>query len=220
MTMRNYKTHLAVALTLLLLAGCCSAQIVDLSSPGETLADAAKEAQQAVANSTMKISINTVGFDLYAGSEAEQYLQEMAQIGGGSYFAAADGGQLTQAMTGAATGQTSGYGGTPIITSPQNADAVGPATMVTGTAEIPGDGVIVIQTQVYDQLSGEFIKMVPGHRHRLKPDGSFALLIATPRISFGVKQPLRYEIHAFTATRDGDKSAHAIVTVDQQSPTP
>jgi hypothetical protein len=215
-----HNTHLVVTITLLLVAGSCSAQIVDLSSPGETVADAVKEAQEAVANSTMKISINTVGFDLYAGSEAENYLQEIAQIGGGSYFAAADGGQLTQAMTGAATGQISGYGGTPIITSPQNADTVGPATMVTGTAQIAGEGVIVIQTEVYDQLNGDFIKMVPGHRHKLNPDGSFALLIATPLVSFGVKRPLRYEIHAFTATSDGNKSAHAIVTVDQQQPTP
>jgi len=206
-----HNTHLVVTITLLLVAGSCSAQIVDLSSPGETVADAVKEAQEAVANSTMKISINTVGFDLYAGSEAENYLQEIAQIGGGSYFAAADGGRVPGRSELARRGASGPAG---------RRDTVGPATMVTGTAQIAGEGVIVIQTEVYDQLNGDFIKMVPGHRHKLNPDGSFALLIATPLVSFGVKRPLRYEIHAFTATSDGNKSAHAIVTVDQQQPTP
>ncbi len=218
--MKMTATMLATYIATTLFAAMCAADIVDLSSPGETVADALKEAPQAVANSSRKLSISTVGFDLSPGSEAEKYLQDMASIGGGAYFAASDSGELTQALTGAATGQTSGYGGTPIITSPQNADLVGPATMVIGTARLQGDGVIVIQTQVYDQLNGEFIKMVPGHRHKLNPDGSFALLVATPLISFGVKRPLRYEIHAFTATRDGDKSAHAIVTVEQPVPTP
>ncbi len=218
--MNGYLGRILIVLALLLTAAACPAEIVDLSTPGETIEDALKEAQAAVANSPMKLSISAVGFDLSPGSEAEKYLQDMASIGGGAYFAASDSGELTQALTGAATGQTSGYGGTPIITSPQNGDTVGPATMVVGTAQLQGDGVIVIQTQVYDQLNGDFIKMVPGHRHKLNPDGSFALLVATPLISFGVKRPLRYEIHAFTATRDGDKSPHAIVTVEQPAPTP
>ncbi len=216
--MRIPNTLVTSLLALLLFAAVCAAEIVDLTAPNETLEDAMKEAQAAMANSSMKISINTIGFDLTPGSEAENYLQELSQIGGGSYFAASDSGQLTAAMAGAATGQTSTYGNTPQVTSPTNGEQVGPSTLVIGRAQ--PNSVVVIQTEVYDQLDGQFIKMVPGHRHAPKPDGSFELLIATPLVSFGEKRPLRYEIHVFTVTRDGDKSPHAIITVQQRSPTP
>ncbi len=216
--MRAPSPLVSALLLLLLLAAVCEAEIVDLTAPGETLEDAMKEAQAAMANSSMKISINTVGFDLSPGSEAEKYLQELSQIGGGAYFAASDAGQLTQAMTGAATGQTSTYADIPQVISPTNGEQVGPSTLVIGTAR--PDAVVVIQTEVYDQLDGKFIKMVPGHRHAPEPDGSFELLIATPLVSFGEKRPLRYEIHVFTVTRDGGKSPEAIVTVDQKAPTP
>ena len=209
---------LLVPLALLMLMAVCSSEIVDLSTPGETVDDAIQEAQQALAASPMNISINTVGFDLGPGSEAEKYLQQIAQIGGGSYFAASDTGQLTQALAGAATGQVSTYGNVPVITSPQNGEMVGPSTLVEGMAT-PG-AVVVLQTEVYEQIDGTFVKMVPGHRHVTNADGSFSLLIATPRVSFGQKRPLRYEIHAFTVTQDGTKSQHAIVTVEQELPTP
>ena len=211
--MNGYIARVVVVSVLVLSAAVCRAEIVDLSTPGETIEDALKEAQQAVANSSMKLSISAVGFDLSPGSEAEKYLQDMASIGGGSYFAAADGGQLTQALTGAATGQFSAYGDVPIITSPQNGAQVGPATRVEGRAS--PDALVVIQTEVYDQTTGKFVKMVPGIRHRPEADGTFSLLVSTPKVSFGTKNPMRYEIHVFTARADGFESQHAIVTVDQ-----
>ncbi len=216
--MRVPTRFLISFLALLLITAVCAAEIIDLTTEGETVEQALQEAQQAVSNSSMRLSINTVGFDLTAGSEAERYLQEISQIGGGAYFAAADSGQLTAAMAGAATGQTSAYGDMPQVASPSNGEQVGPSTLVIGRAQ--PNSVVVIQTEVYDQLDGQFIKMVPGHRHAPKPDGSFELLIATPLISFGEKRPLRYEIHVFTVTRDGGKSPHAIITVQQRSPTP
>ena len=216
--MKTANMRVSLFLALLVVGSSSTAEIVDLSTPGETVADALKEAQAAVANSARKISVNTVGLDLRPGSEAEQYLQDISQIGGGSYFAASDSGQLVAAMTGAATGQTSTYGNMPQVASPRNGEQVGPSTLVIGRAQ--PNSVVVIQTEVYEQLDGQFIKMVPGHRHAPKPDGSFELLIATPLVSFGEKRPLRYEIHVFTVTRDGNKSPHAIITVEQRSPTP
>ncbi len=210
----NWSIGRIITVSALVLAvTVCRCEIVDLSTPGETIEDALKEAQQAVANSSMKLSISAVGFDLSPGSEAEKYLQEMASIGGGSYFAASDGGELLAALTGAATGQYSAYGDVPVITSPRNGDQVGPATQVEGRAT--PNSVVVIQTEVYNQANGEFVKMVPGIRHRPGPDGAFSLLVSTPKVSFGVKQPLRYEIHVFTVKADGSQSPHAIVTVDQ-----
>ncbi len=183
--------------------------------PSGSLEEAIARAQAAVAESNMTFTISTVGFDLAPGSDAERHLQEISQIGGGAYFAAADDGSLSQAVAGAALGQSSGYGEMPIVTSPRNGDTVGPSTMVTGKVS-PG-AFVVLHTEVYDEVTGEFVKKVPGHRHRADDSGNFALLIATPLVSFGEKHALRYEIHAFTARPDGWKSAHAIVTVHQQT---
>jgi len=216
--MKTHRIGFTSFITVALLAAACGAGNGQQITPATSLQDALERARQAVSNSSMKISINTVGFDLPAGSEAERYLQEISQIGGGAYFAAADSGQLTAAMAGAATGQTSTYGNMPQVASPRNGEQVGPSTLVIGRAQ--PNSVVVIQTEVYDQLNGQFIKMVPGHRHAPNPDGSFELLISTPLVSFGEKRPLRYEIHVFTVTRDGGKSPHAIITVQQRSPTP
>lgn len=199
--------------------GPATAENVMLTTPGETVDDALQEAQQAVANSSMRISVSAVGFELGEGSEAEQYLEQITQIGGGQYYTAAESGELSNAMTAATTGQQTTYSKIPIINSPRNGDTVGPSTLVTGVAK-PGS-VVVIQTEVYNQSTGEFIKMVPGHRHATEPDGSFSLLIATPLVTIGEKDtPLRYEIHVFTVTRDGGKSPEAIVTVEQEKNTP
>lgn len=218
--MRYRKMPIVFACTLLLAAlGAACAENVMLTTPGETVEDALKEAQQAVANSSMRVSVSAVGFDLGEGSEAEQYLQQITQIGGGQYYTTSESGDLSNAMTAATRGQQSTSSNIPVIKSPANGEKVGPSTLVVGVAE-PGS-VVVIQTEVYNQSTGEFIKMVPGHRHRTEPDGSFSLLVSTPLVTIGEKDtPLRYEIHVFTVTREGGKSPEAIVTVQQQENTP
>jgi hypothetical protein len=76
-----------------------------LSKPGETTEQALEEARRAVAASDMPISMSAVGFDIPAGSTAEEYLQKAAAAGGGGYYRAEAGGQLAQAMGAAATGR-------------------------------------------------------------------------------------------------------------------
>lgn len=214
--MTNKVSIILCAGLLCLAAIPATAENVMLTTPGETVEDALKEAQEAVANSSMKISVSAVGFELTAGSEAEGYLQQITQIGGGQYYTAAESDELSGAMTAATTGQQTTDTKTPIIHAPKNGEKVGPSTLVEGVAE--PESVVVIQTEVYDQSTGEFLKMVPGHRHAPEPDGSFSLLVSTPRVAIGEKDiPLRYEIHVFTVTRDGGKSPEAIVTVDQEN---
>lgn len=105
-------------------------------------------------------------------------------------------------------------GEAPIVTSPVNGAQVGPSTLVVGKA-VPGS-LVVIQTKVFDIKDGvEFSRMVPGHRHRTNDDGSFALLISTPRAFFSSESSVRYEIHVFTATREG-QSPHRIIKVTQK----
>ncbi len=79
-----------------------SQEEIRLGTPRMTAAEAMESARLAVANSPMRISMNTVGFDIPAGSQAEVYLQSVAEVGGGSYFRAEQGGELIAAM-GAAT---------------------------------------------------------------------------------------------------------------------
>ena len=110
-------------------------------------------------------------------------------------------------------------GEAPIVKSPQKGDIIGPSTLVVGVA--PLGSLVVIQTQIYDTLDdAKYYRMIPGHRHRVNPDGTFALLIATPRAFFWEQRPLRYEIHTYTVTADGKESPHAIVTVTPKPPTP
>lgn len=105
-------------------------------------------------------------------------------------------------------------GEAPIVTSPVNGAQVGPSTMVVGKA-IPGS-LVIIQTKVFDTKEGvEYSRMVPGHRHRTNDDGSFALLVSTPRAFFSSESTVRYEIHVFTATREG-QSPHRIIKVTQK----
>lgn len=213
------QTVLLAAILIAAIASVGMAENVMLTTPGETVDDALKEAQDAIAASNMKVSVSAVGFALTEGSEAETYLEQITQIGGGQYYTASESGDLSNAMTAATTGQRSTYSKIPVIHSPKNGEKVGPSTLVKGVAK-PGS-VVVIQTEVYDQTTGEFLKMVPGHRHKNNPDGSFSLLIATPLVSIGEQDtPLRYEIHVFTVTRDGGQSPEAIVTVDQEKNAP
>ncbi len=116
-------------------------------------------------------------------------------------------------------GQLPLEGQAPVVTSPTDGYVAGPSTLVVGKA--PLGSLVVIQTFVFDTTDDGYIKMVPGHRHKVNPDGSFALLVATPRIAFGEKQRVvRYEIHVFTITRDGRKSPSAVIHAGQGPYTP
>lgn len=107
----------------------------------------------------------------------------------------------------------------PIVFAPVKGDVVGPATMVRGKAK-PGS-LVVIKSKVFDIVDDNpHPRMVPGHRHYTNPDGTFALLIATPRIFIGLHLLVRYEIHVFTLKKDGTESKHVIIPVTQAAPTP
>lgn len=88
---------------------------IELSQPGETTARAIEAARQASAASPMRITLNAVGFDIPAGSTAETYLQRVAQSGGGGYFRAEAGGDLTAALGQAATGQPATPSTSPLV---------------------------------------------------------------------------------------------------------
>jgi hypothetical protein len=77
----------------------------DLGLPGETTQDAIDQLQRAVAATKTQMTMSAVGFDIPAGSTAETYLQGVAQVGGGSYYRAAAGGQLSEVMDNAALGR-------------------------------------------------------------------------------------------------------------------
>ncbi len=107
----------------------------------------------------------------------------------------------------------------PIVFAPKKGDLVGPATMVRGKAK-PGS-LVVIKSEVFDIIDNNpHPRMVPGHRHYVNPDGTFALLIATPRIFIGLHLRVRYEIHVFTLKKDRTESKHVIIPVTQKPPTP
>jgi len=167
-----------------------------LTEPNDTVESAKLEAQQAMQSSNMQVTVSTVGFDIGTGSEAEQYLQQAAQIGGGGYFTASDNGQLSAAMTAAASGQTTvATQGGPTITSPRDGDIAGPATEIIGHTD--PEALVVIWTVAYRTDTNEAVRNVPGIRHKAKENGDFHFRIATPRIAFGQKNvAVRYEIHA------------------------
>ena len=148
----------------------------------------------------MKVTISTVGFNIPAGSEAEQYLQQTALIGKGGYFIATEGGQLAAALAAAASGQvTSGTQAGPTITSPSDGEIAGPATEIIGHTD--PEALVVIWTLIYRADTNELLRNVPGIRHRAEANGDFHFRIATPRVAFGdrtVRQ--RYEIHAQVIT--------------------
>ena len=123
------------------------------------------------------------------------------------------------AQTSQPTTKLPAEGEAPVVKSPQKGDLIGPSTLVVGAA--PLASLVVIQTQIYDTLDGsKYYRTIPGHRHKVNPDGTFALLISTPRAFFWEQRPLRYEIHTYTVTADGKESPHAIVTVNPRPPTP
>ncbi|MGD9518261.1 MAG: hypothetical protein AB7W28_02000 [Armatimonadota bacterium] len=185
----------------------------ELSGPNETVQSALTEAQQAMAQNPLPIQINAVGLDVKGDADAIAYLQSVAAIGGGSYYEAADVSQVEAALTGAATAAVSAFGGAPTILSPRNGEAVGPSATVTGTAK-PGQ-LVVVWTEVYNGVTGELLKKIPGHRRLANEQGHYSVVISTPRVFRGPDVPLRYEIHA--QAFDGQQgSLEAIVTVVSQ----
>ncbi len=126
---------------------------------------------------------------------------------------------VAAAQTAEAPTRVPAQGEAPIVKSPQDGDLVGPSTLVVGVA--PLGSLVVIQTQIYDTLDdAKYYRMIPGHRHKVNPDGTFALLISTPRAFFWEQRPLRYEIHTYTITADGEQSPHTITLVKPKPPTP
>ncbi len=193
-----------------------AAEAEELSVPGETVQQAADQTAQAIRGSRMKVSISTVGFDISPGSEAENWLKDTAQIGGGGYFTASDSGQLAQALGSAASGQTGVQlpPGAVVLTQPRENDVVGPNIEIIGRAQ-PTE-VVVIYTIVYNAATGEKLRTVPGIRNRPKETGDFTFRIATPRISFGTADnppPLRYELHAGVVRADGSKGPEVVINL-------
>jgi len=182
-----------------------------LTQPGDTVESVQAAAEQAVQSSQMKITISTVGFDIDAGSEAESYLQQVSGIGQGGYFTASDAGQLTAAMSAAATGQTT-YSRQlgPQITSPQDGQIAGPSTEIIGHTD--PDALVVIWTVAYRTDNNEELRKVPGIRHRAEASGDFHFRIATPRIFVGADVRIRYEIHARVET-PGYQGPETIINV-------
>lgn len=210
-----YIVIISLWAALLLLSGVSGEARRMLSDPNDTVESARVEAQQAMQNSNMQVTVSTVGFDIAAGSEAELYLQETAQIGGGGYFTASDSGQLSAAMGAAASGQTAvATQGTVTITSPQDGDIAGPATEVIGHTD--PEALVIIWTVIYNKDTGEKLRSVPGIRHKAEENGDFHFRIATPRIAFGDKDTrVRYEIHAQIVTPNY-KGPEAVVNLYSQ----
>lgn len=123
-----------------------------------------------------------------------------------------------QAQTGDNATALPALGAPPIVTSPSPNTQVGPATLVVGRAA--HGSLIVIHTEIFDAEDGtQYYRPIPGHRHLVNPDGSFALLISTPRTFFWVQRPVRYEIHVYAITPDGQKSPHTVIPVKQTPPS-
>lgn len=198
----------------------------DLSVPGETVEQAADQAAKALQGTRMKLSISTVGFDISTGSEAEKWLQDTAQIGGGGYFTATNTGQLSAALGAAAAGQTSatapapaGPADTITLTAPRSGDVIGPSIEVVG--KTTPTALVVILTVVYDADTGKQIRSVPGIRSRARADGGFSFRVAAPRVSFSGGQappPLRYELHAYVLRADGTMGPEVVVSMVAPKP--
>lgn len=209
------------ALTLPVLAQEDPLQEMELSKPGETLAQSQARAQAAAAKSGMRVSVSTVGFDIPPGSVEEKYLQSTAQAGGGSYFTANNAGELAEAMGAAAAGQGAlvRTPGDETITlySPKADEIVGPNLEVVG--KTAPNALVVIYTIAYPWLTDEKPQLVPGTRSRSKGTGEFSFRIATPRVSFGdVKAQVRYAIHCYVLHADGTKGPETVVTVYSPKP--
>lgn len=118
------------------------------------------------------------------------------------------------AQPSAAADRVPAQGEAPIVTRPMAGELVGPSTLIVGKA--PYGSVVCIVTDVFDQRTGlPYYRLIPGHRHKVNPDGTFSLLVSTPRVYFGTIGPQRYEIHVFTVDAAGNESGHTIIPVTQ-----
>ncbi len=89
----------------------------------------------------------------------------------------------------------------PIVYAPREGQKVGTRTEVS-IKTTPGV-LQVIWSEVRRADTGELLKKVPGIRHLPNADGTYQGSIATPRISFGVDVPIRYEIHFRNGPNEG-----------------
>lgn len=206
--MKHLRPAIATAVTVMFLAAPVHARR-ELCGPDETVETAQAEAIQAVNHGQVSLTISAVGFDIPEGSEAESYLQQTTQIGGGGYFAASDSGELTEAMGAAATGQTMAPTGV-TITTPREGDTVEGRVTVAGTGR-PG-ALIVVSTEVRAQDDDELIREVPGSRHVIAEDGTWQVWVAAPVLPANVAEPLYYIIKAKWMTRT-EESEEARVKV-------
>lgn len=195
--MRHTALAVAAITAIALTGGPADARKI-LSEPGENVETARQEAEEALARSSVSITISTVGFDIPAGSEAESYLRETSQIGGGAYFTATDGGELTEALGAAASGKAGVTTGV-TITSPREGDRVAGRVQVSGTGR-PG-ALIVVSTEARAQDNDELLRDVPGSRHRIEDDGTWQVWVAAPALPENVAKPLYYVIKAKWITR-------------------
>lgn len=185
----------------------------ELSAPGETVETAREEAVEAVGQSAVPMTISTVGFDIRAGSEADSYLQETAAIGGGQYFFATDGGELTAALGAAASGEIGAVQRRTdevTITSPRDGDRIAGRVTISGTGR-PG-ALIVVSTEVRTQAGDELLRDVPGSRARIEEDGTWQVWVAAPTLPENVAAPLYYVIKAKWITQT-EESPEAQVKV-------
>lgn len=198
-----------------------SQEEIVLGEPGRTTDESIAIAREAVANSRMQLTMSAVGFDIREGSTAETYLQQVAQVGRGSYYRAEAGGQLAEVMGLAATGQpgTAAPSGSEAVTilAPRDGDVVGPSVVVSGKTQ-PG-ALVVIYTVPFRADTGEELKSVPGARRQVEPDGTFSVRIAMPRVSFGeTGVGVSYQVRAHIARADGYKGPETVVKVTAQGP--
>ncbi len=106
-----------------------SLEEIELGTPDMTTDEAIEEAVRAAASSSMVVAASAVGFDIPAGSTAEQYLEVLSEVGGGSYHRAETGGGLSQVMADAASGRPS----TPHTPTPTAGELVICREVVNGT---------------------------------------------------------------------------------------
>lgn len=181
-----------------------------LAERGETVETARQEALAAIGQGDAVMTISTVGFDIPEGSVAERYLQQVAEIGQGGYFAASDGGELTAAMGAAASGQAAPVTTDVTIATPREGERVAGRVVVAGTGR-PG-ALIVVSTEVRAQDGDELLRDVPGSRAAIGEDGQWQVWVAAPVLPENIAVPLYYVIKAKWATRT-EESQEARVRV-------
>ena len=195
-----------------------SLEEIELGTPDMTTDEAIEEAVRAAASSSMVVAASTVGFDIPAGSTAEQYLEVLSEVGGGSYYRAEAGGQLTQIMEDAATGrpptpQIPTAGDLVICREVVNGTPVGVGTNFERVPEItlfhsyrdqaPGQAEVVWfrdgneltrSTTEIQGGDGYAWFTVRGGGGNLLPDGRYEVALSMPgrpvaRVSFTLGQP-------------------------------